>query len=251
MRVGTRRLRSDLRTFRKLLDAEWARAMRTELKWLGTALGDVRDLDVMLERLRAEAGDLEPHLDGLFEELEARREVARERLLGALRGQRYVALLDRLVEAAAAPPLTAAADRPARDALPALARKSWRKAARSGRALADTSPDNEFHEVRKRAKQARYAAEAVAPALGRKRGTRAKTFASRAADVQDVLGELQDAVVAGQTIERFVRDGSRPGEVNFAAGRLLEREHVARRNARRDFGAAWRRLDRKRRRRWM
>ena len=150
MRVGTRRLRSDLRTFRDLLDAEWGRTMRDELKWLGAALGDVRDLDVMLERLRSDAEDLEPRVDGLFEELEARREVARERLLGVLRGQRYVNLLDRLVEAAAAPPLTAAADRPGRDVLPRLARRSWRKAAHPGRALEDTSPDGILRGARER-----------------------------------------------------------------------------------------------------
>jgi CHAD domain-containing protein len=251
MRVGTRRLRSDLRTFRKLLDPEWVRAMRAELKWLGAALGDVRDLDVLLARLRAEGQDLEPHLNGLLEELEARREVARERLLGALRGQRYVNLLDRLVEAAAAPPLTAAADRPAKDALPKLARRAWRKAARAGRRLSDTSPDADFHEVRKRAKQARYAAEAVAPALGGRRGREAKAFAKRAADVQDVLGELQDAVVAEEAIERFVGVEERPGAVNFAAGRLHERRHAGRIAARNQFPGTWAKLDRPKRRRWM
>jgi CHAD domain-containing protein len=251
MRVGTRRLRSDLRTFRKLLDPEWVRTIRAELKWLGAALGDVRDLDVLLARLHENAGDLEPHLAGLFDELEDRREVARERLLGALRGPRYVNLLDRLVEAAAAPPLTRAADVAAKHALPRLARRSWRKVAQPGRALRDKSPNEDFHEVRKGAKQARYAAEAVAPALGKKAGRQAKAFAKRAADVQDVLGELQDAVVAQETINRFVESEERPGPVNFAAGRLLEREHAAGAAARRDFHRAWRRLDRGKQRRWM
>jgi CHAD domain-containing protein len=251
MRVGTRRLRSDLRTFRKLLDPEWVRTIRAELKWLGAALGDVRDLDVLLARLHENADDLEPHLADLFEELEARREVARERLLAALRGPRYVNLLDRLVEAAAAPPLTRAADVDASHALPPLARRSWRKVAQAGRALRETSPNEDFHEVRKGAKQARYAAEAVAPALGMRRGRRAKAFAKRAADIQDVLGELQDAVVAQETINRFVEGEERPGPVNFAAGRLLERQHAAATAARHDFRSAWRKLDRGKRRRWM
>ena len=251
MRVGTRRLRSDLRTFRDLVDAEWARSLRDELRWLGQALGDVRDMDVMLERLHAAADDLEPDLAGLFEQLEARREVARERLLGVLRGARYVKLLDRLVEAAAAPPLTAAADRPAGDVLPRLAHRAWKKARRPGRELGGDSPDPDFHAVRKRAKQARYAAEAVAPALGRARGEQAKQFAHRAADIQDVLGELQDAVVAKETIEEFAADGSHPAAVSVAAGRLLERQHAARARARSDFAGAWRRLDRRKRRRWM
>src|SRR4029450_1017703 len=44
-RVATRRLRSDLRTFRPLLDEEWSTALRNELRWLARALGDVRDGD--------------------------------------------------------------------------------------------------------------------------------------------------------------------------------------------------------------
>ena len=63
MRVGTRRLRSDLRTFRPLLDRDWAESLRAELKWLGGSLGAVRDLDVLLERLRREGEDLSPRLD--------------------------------------------------------------------------------------------------------------------------------------------------------------------------------------------
>ena len=50
-RVATRRLRSHLRTFRDLLDPEWAQSLRDELGWLGDELGAVRDADVLLERL--------------------------------------------------------------------------------------------------------------------------------------------------------------------------------------------------------
>src|SRR5436190_7535261 len=54
-RVATRRLRSDLRTFRSLLDQEQAQVLRDELKWAADLLGDVRDADVLLERLRTQA----------------------------------------------------------------------------------------------------------------------------------------------------------------------------------------------------
>ena len=251
MRVGTRRLRSDLRTFRDLVDPAWARELAGELRWLGAALGAVRDLDVLLERLRHASEDLGPHLGALLEDLEARREVARERLLDVLRSQRYVDLLEQLVEGAAAPPLTAAAGQAARDVLPAVAARSWRKAARAGRALDRNSPDEDFHEVRKRTKQARYAAEAVAPALGRRRGEEARAFARRATDVQDVLGELQDAVVAEAAIQQFADVQSRSPQTQFAAGRLLERQRAARSAARDDFAGVWRKLDRPKRRRWM
>ena len=51
-RVATRRLRSDLRTFRALVEPDFASAVRDELGWLAAILGEVRDGDVLLERFR-------------------------------------------------------------------------------------------------------------------------------------------------------------------------------------------------------
>ncbi len=50
-RVATRRLRSDLRTFRAYLPDDWAREIRSELGWVAEALGRARDADVLFERL--------------------------------------------------------------------------------------------------------------------------------------------------------------------------------------------------------
>src|SRR4051794_29104677 len=99
MRVATRRLRSDLKTFETLVDTGWSEPLRDELRWLGGALGEVRDLDVLLERLHEEAGDLEPELTKLFQALEQRRSAARSMLITVLRSARFVDLLDRLVAA--------------------------------------------------------------------------------------------------------------------------------------------------------
>jgi len=108
-RVGTRRLRSDLRTFRRLLDPEWAALVRAELGWLAAALGEVRDADVLTARLRDQIRTL-PGTDtkgaaGLLRRLAAQREEARVRLVAALDTERYLALLDNLVHASAQPPL--------------------------------------------------------------------------------------------------------------------------------------------------
>ena len=51
-RVAVRRLRSDLRTFRPLLDRDWAEALRVELRWLGGLLAPVRDAEVLGVRLQ-------------------------------------------------------------------------------------------------------------------------------------------------------------------------------------------------------
>ena len=61
--------------------------------------------------------------------------------------------------------------------------------------------------MRIRAKRCRYAAEAVAPAVGK----RPERFAKAVAELQDVLGEHQDAVVAGQWLREHVPARRRGG----------------------------------------
>jgi CHAD domain-containing protein len=211
----------------------------------------VRDLDVLLERLRREGEDLSPRLRVLFEALETRRDEARAALLEDLRSGRYVDLLDRLVEAAREPRLSDRAQRPSRKVLPALAARSWRKLDKAARVLGDDSPDEDLHRVRVLTKRARYAAEAVAPALARKPGRKAARFAGRAADVQDVLGELQDSVVAAKTLQDFALERRHKGPLNLATGRMLERESRRHDAARAAFGPAMRKLGRKKLRSWM
>ena len=104
MRVATRRARAALRTASGVLEAEREEKLRAELAWLGGVLGGVRDLDVLIAHLRAEADTLEPTertaLKPLFSRLAAERRKARTALLRALKGARYRRLLDELAEAA-------------------------------------------------------------------------------------------------------------------------------------------------------
>ena len=58
MRVAVRRARALFRAGRPVIGGDTA-AVETGLKELGRVLGDVRDLDVLIERLRAEAEELE------------------------------------------------------------------------------------------------------------------------------------------------------------------------------------------------
>ena len=169
-RVATRRMRSDLRTFAPLIDAGWAASLSEELRWLAAELGAVRDAEVLAERLqgtasRLPAGDVEAGRH-VADELVGGVAGARERLLAALHEPRYVALLDRLVEAAHAPGLTAEAGGTARKVLPDLVDVPWSRLWRDGRRLDVHSPDEELHALRIRAKRVRYAAEAVAPVMG-------------------------------------------------------------------------------------
>ncbi|HEY2706355.1 MAG TPA: CYTH and CHAD domain-containing protein [Candidatus Dormibacteraeota bacterium] len=236
-RVATRRLRSDLRTFAPLVDEAWATSLSEELRWLAAELGTVRDAEVLAERIHATASRLPA------QDVEAGRHVAdqlvtgvagaRDGLLAALHDPRYVALLDRLVLAAHSPMLTTEADGPARKVLPGLVDIPWSKLWRDGRRLDATSPDAELHALRIRAKRVRYAAEAVAPVMG----PRATRFAAAVTNLQTVLGEHQDAVIAGDWLHQHGPQSGQP----FAAGQLWALERAAADEARRQWPAAWKR----------
>ena len=244
-RVGARRLRSDLRTFRTLLDPAWREELEGELRWLGEVLGAVRDADVLAERLARQGAELPVEdaigVRNLLQRLERDREIARVRLLEAMDGDRYVELLDRLVEAARAPRTLPEADAPAAKVLPRLVRKPWRQLRREVRALAADPPDDALHRVRIRAKRARYAAEAARPAAGAK----AHRFAKRIAEVQGVLVVAQDAAVA----EAWLREHSRGAAL--VAGELVAAQRAERAALRAAWPDAWRGADRKKLRRWL
>jgi CHAD domain-containing protein len=245
-RVATRRLRSDLRTFRDFLDTEWAQPLRDELKWLGSALGAVRDAEVLRERLRSRASRLpeaeRSEADDLIADLEARRIEARDGLLGSMREPRYVEILDAVVEAAHDPRVVdEAASSPAREALAPVLERPWKHLETAIDGLDADPSDEGLHAARIRAKRVRYAAEAVAPVFGKT----ARKFAGAAEDLQDVLGEHQDAVVAGGWLRE-----ARTGTHAFVAGELAAFETEAAGAARADWPAAWKALARKRLRFW-
>jgi CHAD domain-containing protein len=76
--------------------------LRTELKWLGTALGSRRDLDVMRDYLRRELVALDPPdrgvARGLIRRLDRTRGRSRDEVLAALDSPRYFTLIDRIEE---------------------------------------------------------------------------------------------------------------------------------------------------------
>ena len=236
-RVAARRLRSDLHTFRSLLDPSWTRPLREELSWLGGSLGAVRDLDVLAARLESEVATLpEPDRAAggrLIGRLGAARSVARERMLADLGSVRYVALLEALVAAAAEPEVVPeAAGLPARGVMGSVMAGPLRHLAHACEAIDGASPDEVIHAARIRAKRARYAAEALAPVFGKG----ARSFIRAAGKLQDRLGEHQDAVVASA----WLRDTARTyPSTAFVAGLLAAREETARRRARRAWRAAW------------
>jgi CHAD domain-containing protein len=249
-RVATRRLRSDLRSFRDVVDPEWSAALSEELQWIGGVLGAVRDTDVLLERLEGRleqlsAGELDAGKQ-LLAGLRDHRELARHDLLDAMRADRYLQLLDRLVEATHSVPADQD-DWIDETELSDIVRKPWRKLRADADAITADSPDEALHAVRIRAKRCRYAAEAVAPAVGKP----ARRFARAIARVQEVLGEHQDAVVAEQWLRAHGQGAGSSVERAFVAGELAALERVAAAESRDQFPEIWKAARHKRLRDWL
>jgi CHAD domain-containing protein len=240
-RVATRRLRSDLRTLRPLLSEDWSESLRDELKWLGVMLGRVRDADVLLGALESATRRLPADRQrnaGLFiGRLRDARARDRAALLDALNSDRYTKLLDRLILAVHQPGVLAdVADKSARKFAHRLAAKPTKRLHREVRKLASEPDDPSLHEVRKRAKQARYAHELLAPLLDK----RARKAARRYEAIQEVLGEHQDAVVALAWLNNAGRDTD-DCDAAFTAG-LLGGLFLAKRDvARAEWPKTWKR----------
>jgi CHAD domain-containing protein len=256
MRVGCRRLRSDLRTFKALVDPDWAASVSEELKWLADQLGAARDAEVLRERLRATA-DADP-LAPLDEaavarmdaSLEARHDDALAALDKSLASDRYVSLVDTLLAAAQHPQLAGPEADPATGVLPKLVAKPWRRLAHGddgAGALDPGAPDERWHAVRIRGKRARYAVEAVAGVLGGP----AVELGRALAHVQELLGEHQDAAVAAETWLAIAQSTPDDHELAVTAGRLCERERASIHRVRAAFPEAWRAANRKRLTDWL
>jgi CHAD domain-containing protein len=240
MRVAVRRMRAALKAARPLLDRTWADGLRAELGWLGRALGPVRDLDVLLLRLRGEIATLpEPERtagEQLVAALDAEREVARAAMLAALESGRYRALLERLADAIRLPLPTPSATR-AQPELVDLVRAEVRRLRRAVRRAGDDPPDQTLHDLRILGKRVRYTGELVEPMLG----ATVKRLLRATAGLQEVLGDHQDACVAEERIRDLLDGlGDRPDpRVVFVAGRLVERERARATEKRGEWWEAW------------
>jgi CHAD domain-containing protein len=243
-RVATRRLRSDLGTFADIVADPQTDWLREELRWLGADVGTLRDNHVLAANLRRAVRDL-PAADAarsreLFARLDGQRREARTVVLASLRSGRYQHLLDALIRFASSiqPQRNDVVERHGKEDLKAMRKlvgKRWRRLAAAIRMLEDDPPDAALHAVRIKAKRCRYAAEAVAPAAGKHMAR----FAAAVSDLQTVLGEHQDTVVA----ELWLREAATAvPAVALVSGQLIARERSERARLRGEWPSVWTRI---------
>jgi CHAD domain-containing protein len=228
-RVALRRLRSDLKTFRPLLDHAWANDLRRRAKWLADGLGDVRDDDVHLEML--EGADAP---DAILGVVRRERDEHRTALLAALDEPRTRELLRALVAAATEPVLIGPLDEPADDVLVPHVRKRWKRLRKAVRSLSEQPSTPELHAVRIVTKRCRYAVMASAPALG----DEAAAFAKRLGKLQDALGAIHDNELLADRLSELA--GGLPRADGFDTGRVAGRLQSDAAAARAEWPQLWR-----------
>lgn len=257
MRVGTRRLRATLRSFRRLLDRERTDPLRDELRWLGSLLGAARDADVQRARVEALVAEeptafvVGPVATRLTDDRAWAFAAALDRVHTAFRSARYRRLTRELARLITDPPLRGRALRPAKDVLPALVGKAWGRLDEAIWAAEDAptgaAHDAALHEARKAAKRARYAAEVVVPAIG----DDAERSAALAEQLQELLGQHHDTVALRPELRRVAAVVALDGEDTFTYGRLHAREQATAERLLATLPHAWRHTSAPRRRQWM
>jgi inorganic triphosphatase YgiF len=212
LRVGIRRLRSMITTFKKVVTDARTALLKDELEWLAGELDAARNLDVLLgDHLRAK---LAPRLGpeprrGLAAQLRAARRIAYARGATAVESERFRQLLVNLLVWIEAGPWTQASERQAARERPVakFARKALEK--RRGKVIKEakkfsTLSVQERHRLRIDSKKLRYAADVFTGLFGRPK--RAGRFTDHLKAVQDCLGDLNDLVV-GDALAREVAAG--------------------------------------------
>lgn len=240
-RVALRRLRSNLRTFGLLVDPQWSAAVRADAAWFGGVLGDVRNRDVLADRLWAEGPVLadEDAVRAVLAVLAVEAADARQALVEASRSERGERLADAL-RAVGDPPLTARADQPA-EVLEALLGRAWHDFRNAGRPVRRHPTERSLHQLRLRTKAFRYGCETVAVVTGKP----AERTARAAARLQDRLGLLRDAAAVEA---RLATTAAEHPELAATAERLAVVERAAAAVDRRGVGRDLREVERQWRR---
>jgi CHAD domain-containing protein len=224
MRVATRRMRAALRVFGTYYKPKARARFRKGLRRTGQALGPVRDLDVFRTKIAqyqvtlpdSQRGDLERFLNVL----EARRDTARERMIRYLDGDKYALFVERFGLFVETEGQGSRSPEPSDRPVPyrvchvvpmAVYRRLAAVRAFDEWVTIPNPPPSRLHQLRISCKRLRYTLEFFKEVLGPSTGILIKEIVA----VQDHLGSLQDAVVAGAILGEYLSEGiwrQLPGE---------------------------------------
>lgn len=205
-RVGLRRLRAVLSAFDKALPTEALGPIKEDVRWLAAAIGTARDWDVWCSQTLPPIAAAFAQMNGLtaLKRRSARlRRIAQASVREALSSSRYPVLLLSLGRLAAQ-----LRNQPAAENVVVLEdhARAWleRRAAKLAKHDPREAEPAARHAARIAGKKLRYASELFAPLF---RAKRAAAYIERLADLQDVLGALNDAVVSERLLATAAATG--------------------------------------------
>jgi len=224
MRVALRRMRSAFTIFNRLVPKEVTEHQVGEIKWLTSRLGAARDWDVFvtetLGRIPA-TGAWASSLDGFVSAARERQEKVDVLAREAVTSRRYQELLLGLGAWISAEAWLGALDeegrermqQPARDFARAELERRHRKLVKGGEHLAALAPA-ERHRMRIAAKKLRYAGEFFSSLFP---GKAARAYTKALAELQDVLGTLNDAATTGHLVGEVAAESTEAAVMSAAS----------------------------------
>jgi CHAD domain-containing protein len=212
MRVAIRRMRSTFSLLKPYFPAKDVRDYNQELRRIASTLGDVRDLDVLIQDLGEYQASLPKARKNAFAAkiaaFDQTRESARAELVAVLDGKRYRRFLKSFAKFLTTPIEAAPLDGTVipiqvRHVLPGLIYERLASVLAYDDVLDMTDEDDTMlHALRIEFKRLRYAVSLFEGVLGSQIGD----FISELKIIQDCLGGLQDAVTARARLETFLED---------------------------------------------
>lgn len=225
-RVATRRMRAAMRVFGDAYEPAVNAGYRRNLRLLGAHLGAVRDLDVWLGLLAADARRRSKRDRAGLRQLEAtwtaERAARHGELVTILTSPWFgdlATMLATFVEAPGAGVRAVPPHRPVlvRDRAPAVLWRDYQRVAAYGQDL-DGLDVVALHELRIDAKWLRYTLESVREALG----TTSTDLIRRVVTLQDGLGDIHDRHAAATSAMVFAAEAAMHDAAPIAVGRFIE-----------------------------
>jgi CHAD domain-containing protein len=206
-RVAVRRTRSALTQFKDVFSEVVVQKYKDDFMWLGRLTGRLRDLDVYLLRRSSYAAMLPPRLRPfllpMFEVIARERMTEHERLVAAMGGPEYSRILSEwrafLSRAGASSDGAPNAGLPIGPLAKGWIRKRHGRVIRRGRAIDDSSPDADLHQLRIEVKKLRYLLEFFAALFP---PAKLNPLVKQLKKFQDHLGDFHDLSVQREELNR-------------------------------------------------
>jgi triphosphatase len=236
MRVATRRLRATWRVFASGFRKQVRREYETELSDLGRALGEVRDLDVLIGTMANK-----PALGPLVDYWRAERVAAYQRAIAVLQSKRYTRFVADSLDLTGSVGMAATKDGSRLNVAataPTALRDGWTKLLVVGAEAVATDEPVAWHAVRIEGRRLRYSFEAFNDVLG---AAATAELIARVTRLQDHLGAMNDATVAIDTVQTWLNDPTLDIDdaTRVAAQEFVASRHGAINELRATVGPVW------------